>query len=388
MKIKSGSLILPVALGLSSGAAFAELPTTPGWYSVPNTKLESVCAVKQGFPEVSGVQGCPAILNWSSAVFDTKRHRLVVWGGGHNDYYGNELYAFNLQNLTMVRLNDPGLPIAPFATCVDSIVGGTQANSRHTYDGIEYLANVDRMFVFGGSPACGPGSITKDTWTFDFANMKWQRMAPKGTIPRSSPGVVAGYDPNTGLVFLHDNYDLYSYNYSTDTFTRLTNGSGPYLGYHSTGTVDTKRRRFYIIGRNGDVGQVVYYDIGPGSSYELKTVSTSGGSSIVSSSYPGLDYDPVTDRIVAWNGGTTAYALNPDTNVWNSFTYAATLPDNLKACGYRCTFGRWRYAPFYNVFVLLNAVDQNVHTLRISGPGTPPPSDSTPPVIPSGVSVD
>ena len=201
----------------------ADVPTTPGWFAVPNSKLEPVCATKNGFPQVAGVQGCPALLNWSGAVYDSKRHRLVIWGGGHNDYYGNELYAFNLANLTTVRLNDPGLPIA--TTCSDAIANGTQPNSRHTYDGIEYMPNVDRMFVFGGAPACSTGGISRDTWTFDFTTMQWQRMNPTGTIPRQTPGVTTAYDPNTGLIFLHDGYDLYSYSFQTDTFKQLSNGS-------------------------------------------------------------------------------------------------------------------------------------------------------------------
>lgn len=379
-------------LTLLCTTAWADLPTASGWYSVPNTKLKSVCATSQGFSEVAGVQNCPAILNWSGAVYDTKRHRLVVWGGGHNDYYGNELYAFNLQNLTMVRLNDPGLPIA--TSCSESIVSGTQPNSRHTYDGIEYLpesgSTSDRMFVFGGAPACGPGAVTKDTWTFDFTAMRWQRMSPKGPIPKATPGVVTGYDSNTGLVFLHDTYDLYSYRYTTDTFTRLTNGADPYLGYHSTGTVDTKRRRFYIVGYNTsiDAGQVHYYDIGPSSTYRLQTVSTTGGASVINSSYPGLEYDPVTDRVIAWNGGDTVYALDPSTHVWSSFTYTGG-PGPANPWSNTGTLGRWRYAPFYNVFVVVNDVNQDVYTMRISGPGAPPPPpDTTPPAVPVGISVE
>jgi hypothetical protein len=39
---------------------------------------------------------------------------MILWGGGHNDYYGNELYALNLNAAPppLTRLNDPTVPIA------------------------------------------------------------------------------------------------------------------------------------------------------------------------------------------------------------------------------------------------------------------------------------
>jgi len=44
---------------------------------------------------------------WSGGAFDTTRDRLVVWGGGHADYPGNELYVFDLGTLRWQRLTDP-----------------------------------------------------------------------------------------------------------------------------------------------------------------------------------------------------------------------------------------------------------------------------------------
>ena len=40
--------------------------------------------------------------------------------------------------------------------------------------------------------------------------------------------------------------------------------------------------------------------------------------------YPGLEYDPVGDRFVAWgeNSRNTVYFLNLDSRTWTSTTYA------------------------------------------------------------------
>src|ERR1051325_6474484 len=142
-------LVLLFVLGASTYAA--PLPTTPGWFDIPNTKLRSVCP-----PDNFGSSGyaftsyCNGVIDaWNGGVFDTTRNRLIIWGGGHHDYSGNEVYALDLTTLALSRLTNPTVPVA--STCPESL--GSQPNSRHTYDGIEYLPNVDKMFVFGGSLA-------------------------------------------------------------------------------------------------------------------------------------------------------------------------------------------------------------------------------------------
>ena len=80
-------------------------------------------------------------------AFDTKRNQLVMWGGGLDDYFGNEIYALNLTTLSMTRLTEPA---TPYANYVETLADGTQPNSRHTYDGLAYMENVDRLFAFGG----------------------------------------------------------------------------------------------------------------------------------------------------------------------------------------------------------------------------------------------
>ena len=304
---------------------------------------------------------------WNSAVFDTTRNRLIIWGGGHNDYYGNEIYALDLDTLVLSRLTDPGLPIA--TSCTGAIAGGTQANSRHTYDGIEYVPNVDKMFVFGGAPACPAGGFVQDTWMFNFAANRWEAKSPSGPIPSAVPGIVTAYDPNTGKVFLHDTSYLYSYDPNSNSFTRLSGYEA--LDYHLTAAIDPSRKKFVIVGGGG----VVVYDIGPGSAYPAQRWSTTGGSAIESQASPGLAYDPVSDRIVGWSGGNTVYSLNMDTRAWTSTTYSGG-PGSAIPTG---TFGRWQYSPTSNVFVTINSVDSNAYTFRLTTGGTPPPVLPDPP---------
>src|SRR5262249_44098226 len=77
------------------------IPLTTGWYDVPNTHLRSVCPPDDfngsGYSFNSACYGVLAA--WNSAVMDTTRNRLVIWGGGQTDYLGNEVYALDLNLL-------------------------------------------------------------------------------------------------------------------------------------------------------------------------------------------------------------------------------------------------------------------------------------------------
>jgi hypothetical protein len=300
------------------------IPSTPGWFQIPNTKLADVCAYTHGFSQVGGAEGCPAITaDWSGGVFDTQRNRLIIWGGGHNGYYGNELYALDLNTSTMQRLSAPGLPIGTYDTCQDAIVNGTQPNSRHTYDGIEYLPNIDGMWAYGGALACGLGGVDLSlfpaalTWIYHFDTQMWENRAATGAFPDPRAGLVSAYDPNTGKVFIHDLGKLYTYTYAMSKYEQVNSASEwPPMDYHMNAAIDPKRKRLVIIGG----GQEWIYDISTGPTYTRQALNSTGGSTIINSIYPGIDYDPVSDRMVAWNGGDTVYSLNLDTKQWTTTT--------------------------------------------------------------------
>lgn len=354
----------------------AQLPTGLGWHQLPNTRLRTVCAADNGFPEVAGVSGCVDITaGWNGGVFDSRRNRLIIWGGGHNGYYGNEVYAVDLNTPRVQRLTDPGLPIGSYSTCQEGIVNNTQANSRHTYDGIEYLPNVDKMFVFGGSLACGLGSFGRDTWMFDFASLRWERKNPSGPQPRAIPGILTAFDPVSGLLYLYDDLYFYSYDISANRYTQLTTTSQP-VGYHLNAVIDPVRRKFVMVGFDNiqGGGRVWSIDINPGSSYQLRAVSTTGGGNLIRAVYPGVDYDPTADRIVAWGEETpnVVYALNLDNGQWTAQTFSGGPTPVGQG-----THGRWRYSPAANVFVLANRVDDNVYILRMSSQAAVRPSPPT-----------
>ena len=346
------------------------IPSALGWYQIPNTKLSAVC------PSGSGSACAYVIAAWSGGIADPSRNRLIVWGGGHTDYNGNEVYALDLNTLTMNRITNPSTPIN---SCVPANADGTP-NARHTYNGLAYMANQDRMYVFSGSLACAAGTAGIDTWTFHFTDKTWQRMDPTTGAPPAQLanyegfGDIADYDPNTGLVFVTDNYQMFTYNYSTNIYTTV--GSFRQNDYHLTGVIDPSRKIFITAG-NGGAHKM---DIAAGHGYPTSTLNMTGCGQMLGASYPGLAYDPAQKLIVGWAGGDTVYLYNPDTDSCTTTTY----PNGPGAQQGTGTNGRFRYFPSLGVFAVVNDWQENAYTLRLTpGGGT---GGGSGPVI-SGITV-
>jgi len=353
-----------------SGVGASPRPGEPrpqvGWFRVPNSKLRSRCppfGQNYDFPE-----RCQDVIRgWSGGIADTARNRLIIWGGGHNGYPGNEVYAFEVSALKMQRLNEPS-PITP---CKAATSDG-KANSRHTYGALAYIAHADRMFVFGGAWACPEGNVANDTWTLDLATLRWTRMDPtKGSGPRPSMfGAVAAYDLHTRKVILHDRNALWSYDYEQNSYMLLNPDAVNTL--HTNAVIDPKRRLFITFGD----GRVTAYDIAPGSRYKPRdwSAQVSGCTALANSSSPGLAYDAAQDRIVGWpNFGDTVYIFNPDSKSCTARTFAGGPPDSAHDSSRPSsngTFGRFQYFPALKVFVVVNDWDIDAHTLRLEGPRT------------------
>ncbi|HFD12755.1 MAG TPA: DNRLRE domain-containing protein [Crenotrichaceae bacterium] len=333
-----------------------------GWQEIPGTTLKSVCPAKgyNGIDYNFSFYCQNVTAAWNGGAYDSKRNRLYIWGGGHTDYMGNEIYALDLDQNRMLRLTSPATPLA------NTMVGsnpselmpenGTQPNSRHTYDAVAYLADDDRLWAFSGSlaPNGGTDSIT---WIFNPNDNKWKRVSPKGTLPRGNYGIVSAYNPNTGDVLLHDQHGLFSYHYTSQggIYTRLVEDKD--YGIHLSAEFDPSRHVFLMVGG----GQVFVYDLSPGKSLQRMQLTTTGDNEIVDSQGPGLAYDPLLKQIVAWAGGNKVYMFDLDTKSWQATAYNGD-PGPAICNG---TFGRWAYTPKLNAFVTYNWYENNAFLLRI-----------------------
>ena len=91
---------------------------------------------------------------WSSFAWDSSRSNLLIYGGGHNNYRGNEVYSWsgNTGNWSRGSLPSkienyvpPGADPRTFL-----VVDDAAPQSAHTYDGNLYLPKNDMFLTLGG----------------------------------------------------------------------------------------------------------------------------------------------------------------------------------------------------------------------------------------------
>jgi hypothetical protein len=319
---------------------------------------------------------------WGSAIPDTKRNRLIVIGGGHSDYFGNEVFAVDLNanpiKAVLVKDSTHGTDVTNAGSCPESYLDGSMA-SRHGFGGLQYLPNQDLYFIFGaGLPHCG--SFSNYAWTFDPNALAWKQQPLAATHP--SPAAngsvpLTGYDPVTGkLYYVEGNTgNFWSYDPGANAWSNLTNIGAVCSGTTTNGTIDVKRRMF-ICAANGD-----FASISLTAPYTVTSLKGTGCNNVYGPGGAAIDYDSANQDEVMWSGGNTVYVYNRDTD---SCT-AQTFPNGPPSMGVNGSFGKFRYFPGLGVFVVVTDINQNAYALRLTAAGGT--GGATGPVI-SGVAVN
>jgi hypothetical protein len=395
---------LPVVFIIGAAACFGQ-----GWTVLPNTAFSpsGLCQGTQG--------DCSSVIEaWSGAAFDSLRSRLLVFGSGHGDGNDNSVFAIYPPGTTPVgiacssvtapaicRIKNASASLrSTSGPCFPDEPDGVTPNSRHSYDGLVYIANRDTLFVNGGSVTCGSGSHYGDTWTLPLSTLTWATKDPTTNVnggggaifPRDvcsgcvasgqGPWVNAVYDPNTQLVFLETGLQdrLWSYNEAINTYTSVK--SGLTFATNATWVVDPKRKRIYTFGYTGipfagnastatGTPVITYIDIAAGGTYNQTNLSVSPScNGLAGALSPGVDYDPVLDKIVGWpNFGNTVYIFDPVTATCTTQTFSGGPPDSRDASNTIVTtgtFGRFKYIPSLNSYIVINDATTNAYLLKLN----------------------
>ncbi len=419
--IAAGTLVITAASGPTAASATVTvavstgLPTGIGWHELPsNTLLQasSACPPNNfgGDPFLFAESCRNVIRSWSGAIADTTANRLLIWGGGANNYYGNEIYSLNLTAIpiTLTRVKDPTVPtnFSNSANCVESIPPGTSdvaPNSRASYGGMAFLPGPDVMYILNGSLACLQGNGSIATWTIPLTNLSntssWMHEDPTLTGPEpgiflgrggSSYGNIAAYDPNSALVFVSDGSSIFTYNYATNTYTRISAVEGFLTDVYMSGAIDPTRKLFVLAG--GCMGgactsnsSVFVADISnPASTTQQNWTAATmadpvcaeflgGGMNSIGAGNPGIAFDTVANDFVAWpNQGNSIYILTPDPVNQRLTCQKSTFaggPPNSSHTGLpnstNGTFGRFQYFPGPDVFVIVNDWNIPTYVLRL-----------------------
>ncbi len=365
------AIALLMAFGVTAAAAGPLDTLQPGqWYQAPSSNLSSLDPCPASNCSYSGVEGHTAVMNsWSGGAYDTKRDRLIVWGGGHNAYAGNEVYVFDIATLTWSRATEPSTSIA--ADTLYYLDG--KPSARHTYNMLVYVPDpVDRFMAVGAGSTYGEvGGSGSAVDAFNFATNTWSARAsiPGAAGYAAMYGSVAAYDAGSGHVWFHDTLSgtLREYDPLANTWqVRVSN----YLEDYSTAAVDPVRHLMVTVG--GKTG-ILAWNLSSPTGAPVKP-TTSGDTTIESAQAPGFVYDSASKLFVGWDGGSAVYTLNPSTWVWTKINPAGSNTVTPTASEARGTYGRFQYVPSKNVFVAVNRTTENVYFYRLSNGTTTAPT--------------
>ena len=341
----------------SGTSPFADL--APGeWRELQNTKLQDVFPKQVGHP-AWGVIGPRAVTaTWSGGAYDTKRNVLIVTGGGHRDYGGNEVYEFILATQKWSRVTEPSAMVEQGHGRY--VIADSEAPiSSHTYDGLTYLPNIDRMFKYGGSYYQDGSNYDHHAYLFNSESKTWKRgaEAPQGVLE-----VVSDFDPLKGKVIVGTGNGLMFYDPLTDVWNRPSqrDNTKPFSG----GALDTDKRLFVQVSSTD--GAISFYNVDNlAGARQVKPLS----GDIEWGKRPGIVYHPISKRMVIWSGGRPVWAF--DTNTWaiqkfendnGPAPFALNTNGDAKTAG---VYGRWQYVPDYDLFIAYNDSKENVWLYKL-----------------------
>ncbi|MBK6552342.1 MAG: hypothetical protein IPP18_17290 [Rhodocyclaceae bacterium] len=337
----------------------------PGvWYEIPSSQLEQVAYPWPAnvITTKNGVGFKAVIGNWSGGAYDTRRDRLLIWGGGHFAYAGNEIYGFDLGHLRWQRLSEPSLEIDLDYRAGDDIYIDGKPRSNHTYGSLQYVPVVDRFCSFGTSANFPASRGGPTTWAYDFSAGKWERKSP---APGFGFGTSSAWDPVTQRIWIRLNGKegmLAEWDPVKDHWTARARGLEHKTWFDQSAAIDPLGRRYVAVGG----GKIRTYDLSSPGSIIQRDIRTSGPQDIVAATNPGFEYDPIIDKFVGWNGGADIFTLDPETWQWQRLPPAASNRTRPTPAAKNGTFGRFRYVPSRNVYVVVNSVRENVYIYRLS----------------------
>lgn len=329
-----------------------------------------------------GLIGCnvESILSYSGGAYDNRGHRLLVWGGGHSGYAGNEIYAYNVAAGRWERVTDPTPPLLDVRYDKDSkkLVGEDppwrdpryppSPISVHSYDQLAYLPEQHQFFAAGGATFSGNGFATGKTWIFDLNKSDASGWSEGEPMPGKPYGLyeynmATAYDPISKRVVMRG----YTQSASYDPVSRTWSITGKGLASRRLGTVgeiDPKRRLFVLIGG----GAAEAYPVGPKGELGPPKPLGAGGEREIEQCYgPGLEYDSRAERLVAWCSGGDVYALEGSPLRWVKYPASGDVFPGPRTAQMRGTWGRFRYMPEYDAYIVVNGLHDNVFLYRFPG---------------------
>jgi hypothetical protein len=311
---------------------------------------------------------------WCGMGYDATNGVAWCWGGGHQNYGGNEIYKFDRQARLWARIGEPSDYYGdPFHDDYGGYAGPTTTDgrpaARHTYGSLVYIPPFTMtvapytnhsqgiLITAHGSLFSGTGYsfFDDDVWKYDIATGVWTRIASYAPSLAPRGRMFSVYNPADGCYYgIHylggEMGRLLKYDPKTNVWTSIVDGGGT-TNIEGAICLDTTRSRIWSVMN----GYTSYVNL-DGSAW-VDPVATTGATEIedeLGGRANGIAYDPGRDSIIASQGTQALWELDIATSVWTK--HLMDLGDdptqNSPADG--GLYSKFQYCPDIGCYLLIN----------------------------------
>lgn len=396
------------------------LAATPegGWVKASTNFYSEAWPTGADRVQLASVQFPGSIVRaWSSFAWDPSDGKLMLWGGGHANYAGNEMYVWD------GATGNWGRGSLPSKTDLDGmIIGGTAPQSAHTYDNNLYLPVNDMFLTFGGAAIrtgsnfqtmdgttlrrAGPylwdpvkadpnkvGGSNDSGWNPDNAAQNGNMWLDRHDhwTGSEAPGYINGttaYATENGQDVVYLTADRQSSGFPSlyrYTLGDVRNGgqdkweqigvSINTLGSQSTATIDTEHNLYIktALVRGSYTSDLTIWDLDKANAADphsnpgigINLVKQDGSEFVMTGNY-GVDYDKINNQILLWDGnggGGTVWSTGVITDeagdigsntTWTVIEHESSTLSHPHGSFTTGVLGKWHYDGSLGAFIALD----------------------------------
>lgn len=328
MAISQSNVFSVSVVGASGLPTYAANTTVGNWLSIPNTRFE-LSTQNPPLPFPYALSGPRRIIDaWGGIAYRKNGSKIIAWGGGHNDYSGNDMYEFSAgddsPSWSLIK------PYTPESQIVQSVRRYNDGNpvSIHSYYCLHFIDQMDELVVLGLEAVYfsgnSPFSVAE---RFDYPTKTWRSVGLCPTVPFcSAAGTGKAKHPVTEEIWYVDVFGgehLRKYNPLTQVATdvgatSLPGGNSIYRAL----CIDPVRNKLVMSKFYGNQGQWISLDM----TTRVPAVMNLTGDAITAAQSGSLEYDSIGDRYLYIDPSMNVYAINPSTNAVTRLVLGGDTP--------------------------------------------------------------